>query len=79
MNGWGPEWQPLQFHTMMLVSDLIIFHECVHVPGAAIVEISLGVRCRGTDSNDEVVYVKRTCVSINSLSEGGLPLSICTW
>jgi hypothetical protein len=37
MKGCGPEWQPLQFHTMMLVSDLIIFHECVQVPGAAMV------------------------------------------
>ena len=28
---------------MMLVSDLIIFHECVHVPGAAIFDVfSLG-------------------------------------
>lgn len=39
MNGCGPEWQPLQFHTMMLVSDLIIFHACVQVPGAAIVAL----------------------------------------
>lgn len=37
MTQWGPEWQRLQFHMMMVVSDLIDLNRCSQLPGTAIV------------------------------------------
>lgn len=39
MNQCGPEWQALQFQERMLVSDLIVIHECVQLAGMVNCEV----------------------------------------
>lgn len=45
MNQCGPEWHMLQFHSINVVSDLIILNACSHLPGFAICDSFSSVGC----------------------------------